>query len=161
MNREFRKRHYHSIGELFKDMAFIVGKIPLIIRNRLKGWIDSDFQERLMMAVTAVNGCRYCNYYHTRVALRMDFEPEMVESLLAGDIDCHDPYEVNALLYAQHWAENNAKPDADLRDQLYATYGHERAVVIELILRMIRFGNLSGNSLDYFLFIISGGRWGQ
>jgi len=114
-----------------------------------------------MMTVTAVNGCRYCNYYHTRVALKMGFEPEEVKSFLAGDINNPDPDEVKALLYAQHWAENNGEPDVDLRDQLYETYGSNRAPVIELILRMIRFGNLSGNTLDYLLFWISRGHRGQ
>lgn len=113
-----------------------------------------------MMAVTAVNGCRYCNYYHTRVALRMGFEPEEVKNLLAGEIDNPDPDEVKALLYAQHWAESNGKPDSDLRDQIIDYYGHNRSAIIETILRMIRFGNLSGNTFDYLLFWISGGRRG-
>ena len=113
-----------------------------------------------MMAVTAVNGCRYCNYYHTRVALRMGFEPKEVKNLLAGEIDNPDPDEVKALLYAQHWAESNGKPDSDLRDQIIDYYGHNRSAIIETILRMIRFGNLSGNTFDYLLFWISGGRRG-
>ncbi|MBN2600725.1 MAG: carboxymuconolactone decarboxylase family protein [Candidatus Marinimicrobia bacterium] len=113
-----------------------------------------------MMVVTAVNGCRYCNYYHTRIALKMGLEPGEAQSLLAGEIDNPDPDEVKALLYAQHWAENNTLPDTDLRERLYVYYGNERAEVIETILRMIRFGNLSGNTLDYFFFKLSGGRWG-
>ena len=161
MKTEFRKRYYHSILEPIKDIVFILDKLPVIIGNWKNWWVSADFQERLMMAVTAVNGCRYCNYYHTRVALKMGFEPEEVQSLLAGEIDNPDPGEIKALLYAQHWAENNGKPDVDLRDQLYETYGPNRAPVIELILRMIRFGNLSGNTLDYFIFKMSRGRRGQ
>jgi len=160
MKTEFRKRYYHTIFAPFKDIVFILGKIPLMIRNRINGWVRSDFQERLMMAVTAVNGCRYCNYYHTRVALRMGFEPKEVKNLLAGEIDNPDPDEVKALLYAQHWAESNGKPDSDLRDQIIDYYGHNRSAIIETILRMIRFGNLSGNTFDYLLFWISGGRRG-
>ena len=161
MKTEFRKRYYHTIFAPLKDIVFIFGKIPLMVRNRINGWVSTDFQERLMMAVTAVNGCRYCNYYHTRVALRMGFEPEEVKNLLAGEIDNPDPDEVKALLYAQHWAESNGKPDSDLRDQIIDHYGHDRSAVIETILRMIRFGNLSGNTFDYLLFWISGGRRGQ
>jgi len=152
MKNDFGKRYYRNIREPVKDITFILGKIPLMVQNKRRSWVSSDFQERLMMAVTAVNGCRYCNYYHTRVALRMGFEPEEVESLLAGDIDNPDSDEIKALLYAQHWAETNAKPDSDLRDQMVAYYGVSRAAVIETILRMIRFGNLSGNSIDYLIF---------
>ena len=155
MKSEFRKRYYYNFREPIKDIIFVMGKLPLMLRNRKHGWVSANFQERLMMAVTAVNGCRYCNYYHTRIALKMGLEPGEAQSLLAGEIDNPDPDEVKALLYAQHWAENNALPDSDLRERLYVYYGNERAVVIETILRMIRFGNLSGNTLDYILFRIS------
>lgn len=161
MKKDFRKRYYHTVWEPVKDIAYILGKIPLMLGNRRNGWVSSDFQERLMMAVTAVNGCRFCNYYHTRVALRMGIEPAEVKSLLAGDIDNPAPNEVKALLYAQYWAETNAGPDGDLRNQMVAHYGANRAAVIETILRIIRFGNLLGNSLDYLLFRLSRGRRGQ
>jgi hypothetical protein len=39
-------------------------------------------------------------------------------------------------------------------------YGTQKVEAIELALQMIRMGNLSGNTLDYVLYKISGGRWG-
>jgi len=35
------------------------------------------------------------------------------------------------------------------------TYGAEKAEVISLILHMIRIGNMSGNTLDYFRYRLS------
>ncbi|MEA2086399.1 MAG: carboxymuconolactone decarboxylase family protein, partial [Chloroflexota bacterium] len=64
-----------------------------------------------------------------------------------------------ALIYAQHWAESNAHPDPEAVRKLEETYGIEKAGAIYLVLRMIRLGNLSGNSLDYLLYRISFGRW--
>lgn len=155
MKNEFRKRYYQNLYELVKDIIFILGRIPVILRNKRASGISSDFQERLMMVVTAVNGCRYCNNYHTGVALRMGFDREEVTSLLAGSIDNPDPDEATALLYAQHWAETNANPDSDYRKQLIDYYGKDRTRMIETILRMIRFGNLSGNSVDYIIYRLS------
>ena len=68
--------------------------------------------------------------------------------------------ERTALAYAQHWAETDARPDSQAVHHLVATYQDERAAMIHAILRMIRFGNLLGNSWDYFLYRISFGRLG-
>jgi len=39
-------------------------------------------------------------------------------------------------------------------------YGVEKADAIDLVLRMIRFANLSGNTWDYLLHRLSFGRFG-
>jgi hypothetical protein len=69
--------------------------------------------------------------------------------------------EAIALLYAQHWADSNAKPDPEATRRLEQAYGAEKAEAINLILRMIRVGNLSGNTWDHLLSRISFGRWGK
>jgi hypothetical protein len=43
---------------------------------------------------------------------------------------------------------------------LQETYGAENAEAIETVLRLIRMGNLGGNTLDYWLYRLSFGRWG-
>ena len=68
--------------------------------------------------------------------------------------------ELPALLYAQHWAEANAQPDPAARAKLVETYGDDTARAIEYILRMIRVGNLSGNTFDFILYRLSFGRLG-
>jgi hypothetical protein len=51
-------------------------------------------------------------------------------------------------------------PEATARERLICEYGVLRAGAIEAVLRMIRVGNLMGNTFDYLLFRISGGRLG-
>ena len=63
-------------------------------------------------------------------------------------------------MYAQHWAESNAHPDPEVVEKLQHTYGEEKADAIHLVLRLIRMGNLMGNTWDQFLYRISFGRWG-
>jgi hypothetical protein len=43
---------------------------------------------------------------------------------------------------------------------LQQTYGREKTEAIHLMLRMIRMGNLLGNSWDYLIYRISFGRKG-
>ncbi|MFW6136286.1 MAG: hypothetical protein ACOC7N_05650 [Chloroflexota bacterium] len=68
--------------------------------------------------------------------------------------------EVPALLYAQHWAEADGQPDPEVRQRVHQRYGEEQLESIEIVLRMIRMGNLLGNTVDYLLYRVSFGRWG-
>jgi AhpD family alkylhydroperoxidase len=123
--------------------------------------ISVSFRERLMLVVTEVNGCRYCSYHHTKQALLAGISPEELNQLLSGHLPDGCPAdEIQALLYAQHWAEQNAQPDPQLTAQLGAVYGQEKAAVINLLLRMIRVGNLLGNTGDYIIHQLSFGHLG-
>jgi hypothetical protein len=68
---------------------------------------------------------------------------------------------VPALLYAQHWAESDGTPDLETRKQIVEIYGEETTKSMELAMRMIRMGNLMGNTWDYILYRVSFGRWGK
>lgn len=159
MNK-FRRRTYQGFGEMLTDVAW-----PLRHRARLRqamgaGLVSPQFRERLMMVVTAVNECRYCAAYHTRESLRVGLETNEIRAMLAGDLATAPEEELPALLYAQHYAETNGRPDAIARHSLQTTYGQSRAEAIETVLRLIRTGNLLGNSTDWLLFKVSYGRWG-
>jgi AhpD family alkylhydroperoxidase len=123
-----------------------------------KGLLSSAFQERLMLAVTAANGCRYCSYFHTRRALKMGVLPQEISRLLSGDVNACPEEEATAVMYAQHWAESDAHPDPEATSKCRQVYGVEKVEALHLILRMIRLGNLLGNTWDYFLYRISFGK---
>lgn len=112
------------------------------------------------MAVTAVNKCRYCAYYHTQESLRAGLPAAEIRQLLDGDIQNAPDDELPALLYAQHWAETHGNPDPAARQRLYAAYDPPRAEAIETVLRMIRTGNMLGNTTDWLLYRLSFGRLG-
>jgi AhpD family alkylhydroperoxidase len=134
-------------------------------RSRIRAVMKQDlispaFRERLMLAVTAVSGCRYCSYVHAREALLAGVPETEMESLLSGVVDDCPGEEIAAVFYAQHWAETDANPDSDARQKLVEVYGDDIAGDIELVLRMIWMGSLMGNAWDYLLYRISFGRWG-
>jgi len=78
-----------------------------------KELISPAFRERLMLAVTAVNGCRYCSYFHAKQALKSGLTPSEIGQLLSGDVTYCPEEQAIALIYAQHWAEYDAHPDPE------------------------------------------------
>lgn len=157
---KFNKRIYKNPKDIFTDLFFpIRNRSQLRELNRAR-LISAPFRERLMLAVTAVNDCRYCSYYHTKQALKSGITKEEIRDILAGDIVNCPKDEAVAVAYAQHWAESNARPDQGVVKRLQQTYGREKTEAINLILRMIRMANLLGNSWDYLLYRISFGKKG-
>jgi AhpD family alkylhydroperoxidase len=156
----FKRRIYHSFREFLTDLRTIASRrkeIRSLMRGRV---IAPSFRERLMLVVTQVNRCRYCSYAHAREALAKGIPQEEIEALGKAMFESSPPEEVPALLYAQHWAEADGEPETSVRDQVVARYGEQVVEMMELALRMIRAGNLSGNTFDYLLYRISFGRWG-
>ena len=157
---KFNRRTYTSPGEFLSDIRFVMRRGKLLKRAREKELVTPAFRERLMLAVTAVHGCRYCSWAHAKQALKSGVDCDELAGLLRGSVEGCPEEEAIAVLFAQHWAETNASPDPEAVQKLRETYGEEKARAIDAVLRMIRLGNLSGNSFDYLLYRLSSGRWG-
>ena len=155
----FQRRRYHSIGSFLRDVGFIM-RNRRAVRRLTRGGLEPKFRERLMLAVTQVNRCRHCSHAHTRAALKEGLSRETIAALLQGEFDDVPENELPALLYAQHWAESEGRPEQDAVDALEAAYDAEMVAQIDLVLRLIRTGNYMGNSLDYLLYRLSFGRLG-
>jgi AhpD family alkylhydroperoxidase len=158
--RKFDRRTYGSPREFFEDIFFVTRNMRRS-RSLMKGTeMPAAFRERIMLAVTSVYGCRYCSWVHTREALRNRVEQDEISSLLTGSVEGCPEEEAVALLYAQHWADSDGRPDLEAVSRLEEAYGSEKAQAIEVVLHMIRLGNLAGNTWDRFLHRISFGRLG-
>ena len=155
----FNKRTFKNAKEFLHELQFPLRNRKQLKEVKKKGLITPAFQERLMLAVTAVNDCRYCSYFHAKLALKNGLTPGEINRLLQGDIDNCPNDEAVAVIYAQHWAEFNGHPDSEALQKLEKVYGVEKTEAIHLILRLIRLGNLLGNSWDYLLFRLSFGKW--
>jgi len=156
---KMRRSIYDNVGQFFADTSFALKnrkKIGLVMKGNL---ISPAFRERLMLTVTSVNNCRFCSYVHSKQALLSGISREETEMLLKGVIENCPEKEVPALFYAQHWADTDANPDPKAKHKLIETYGKDTVEVIELVLRVIRMGNLVGNTCDYFFYRVSFARW--
>jgi len=158
---KYYKRTYRNPREFLSDMIFLLkksGRIRDLMRKRI---LSGAFRERLMLAVISVYGCRYCSWVHAREALRSGVNREEIARLLKGSVDSCPQEEAVAMLYAQHWADSDTKPDHEAISRLVTTYDLEKAETIDLVLRMIRVGNLTGNTWDAFLAKASFGLLGR
>ncbi len=120
-------------------------QIPPLMRGRS---LAPAFRERLMLTVTQVNGCRYCAYAHARMALAEGLSHEEIEISRPRSFEEAPPAERAAIRYAQHWAAADGLPDPQAVQELHDLYGEEQAAAIDLSLRLIRVGNLVGNTWD-------------
>lgn len=146
-----KKRTFRSFGQFWQELFFLLinrKQIRAALRNSA---VSPAFRERLMLAVTSVNDCRYCSYYHTRLALQEGVSAEEAGRLLEGSVDNCPPQEGAALLYAQHWAESDGAPDRAAVQRIIADYGETTLHDIDILLRMIRMGNYLGNAVDNIL----------
>ncbi len=76
------------------------------------GRIDHAFAEKIMLAVTQVNGCRWCSYGHSKAALAAGVSPAELQALLQqADLSGFPEREAVALTFAQHYAESADQPD--------------------------------------------------
>ncbi|MFH1529714.1 MAG: carboxymuconolactone decarboxylase family protein [Pseudomonadota bacterium] len=159
--RPFSRRTFGSFWAFLVELWYQVVHLPALVQAGRDAAIPADFRERLLLAVTAVNQCRYCSWAHSRAALAVGVSHRETEQLLQGVVDLGQPHEVPALYYAQHWAESDGAPEPEATAKLEAVYGEETSHHIKVFLRAIRFGNLLGNSVDKVLHVLSRGQLGH
>lgn len=146
----FRKRIY-TPATLWADLRDFWRHAEDMPRMSRHDRVNEAFGERLMLAVTAVNGCRYCSYAHTKAALACGLEQQEIDKLLEGEVGHVPETEQTAVLFAQHYAETGGSPDPEMLTALERCYGVETAQDILTHLRMITLGNLVGNTADAIL----------
>ena len=156
MDQVFDRRVF-TTSLFFEDLWFLIKHIPQMRGMRQSDDINKRFIEKIMNVVTAVNGCTYCSWFHAKQAAACGLSEDELKNILSlqFETDASD-YELMALLYAQHFAETNGKPKIEMTEQLMDRYGTKTAHHILLIIRLICFGNLSGNTFDAFLSRLKG-----
>ncbi len=156
MSQEFHKRIF-TAGTFFKDIGYLIIHTPQIVAALHDEAIGKAFQEKIMTVVTAINGCTYCTWFHARVAVESGISEDELKNLFNLQFNADaDPHEIPALLYAQHFAETNRNPAPEMTEKLVAFYGEKTALHIILFIRMIYFGNLSGNTWDAVMSRLKG-----
>jgi len=150
MSATFDRRIY--TWPVFKfAITDVFGHMDELRRAARTGRVSGAFAEKIMLAVTSVNGCRYCAYGHTRAALAMGVPEAEIRQILSADLGDFPDEEAVALAFAQHYAESACQPDPGAQQRLVDYYGTETAQDIYTYLRMITFGNLYGNTFDALL----------
>lgn len=114
-----------------------------------------------MMAVTQVNGCRYCSYFPTQVVLKAGMNQKEINKTLAGDFIEAPEEEIAALFFAQHYAEESGEPNKEALTCLINEYGEKKSNAIISYIRAIMVGNAWGNMFDSIRHRITGKPWSE
>ena len=117
--------------------------------------IDKNFSSAIMLAVTEVNGCIYCSYYHTKIILKSGSSNNELESLLSGDLKSANKDQYVALLFAQHYADVDGKYDENMYNSVIEEYGDKKAKGILSTIRLIMMGNAYGIAANCFKLRLS------
>jgi AhpD family alkylhydroperoxidase len=152
----FKKRIF-TLNTFAASLIGLTMGLPGSVQARLRKGVSHAFAEKIRLATTSVNGCVYCSYGHSKLALRSGISKEEIDLLLKGEIGREvDGFEAPGLFFAQHYAETGGRPGAEMLQKLRLAYGESLSKDILAIIREIEFGNLSGNTFDAFLSRLKG-----
>jgi AhpD family alkylhydroperoxidase len=142
----------YSFGESFLHLLKAFVTINYLSKAKKNKTISVIFQERIMLAVTEVNGCALCSYAHTKMALEAGLPKEEITQLLQGSNQENTPKdELNAILFSSYYAECRANVDKTIWDKIVKEYGKEKALGILGAIRIITMGNVYGIALGSFV----------
>jgi len=151
------RRKVYTFAGFAGDFIIFHKDLPALIASLVHRRISRAFESKIMLTVTAVNGCTYCAWFHSKAALNAGLDHTEVNRLLSRQLnELIEDRELAALNFAVHYAETDQMPDRKLLDNLFEVYGKKTADDILLRLRMIYFGNLCGNTFKVFLLRLKG-----
>ena len=140
-----------SVWEFYRIMTLAFRSVPLLKRAKAAGEMNKAFLERIMLAVTEVNGCAMCSYYHTKVALEAGFSEAEIRNMLGGELSDVPAGELEGVLFAQHYADTRGNPSRESWQRILDTYGETGARGVLAVTRMIMLGNAVGIPSGSFL----------
>ena len=138
-------------GNTWTTISVALASLPVLVRALVRPMIPRALREKLMLEVTSVNECGYCQWGHTYLALAQGVPLEEINQIFSSqneDLSARDAGEAAAILFAQHYAECREDYDSGAMEDLRHYYTQAQATEILAYLRAITLGNLTGNSVD-------------
>ena len=133
-----------SLPETYRILVNAIRTMSYMMRGEKSGFLSAALRERLMIAVTEVNGCAMCSYAHARMALESGMQEAEIRSMLDGELHDVPQNEMTAVLFAQHYADTRCVPDRAAWDKLCGQYGRDAALAMLGAIRAITAGNAIG-----------------
>ena len=141
-------------GNLFRTVAYVVTSSPVLIASLVSPKIPPALREKIVLGVSSITDCRYCQWGHTHWAMAHGVTLEEVNQILAHQIEslqAKNPAEAAAILFAERYAENLDQFDPESIENLRKYYSEAQVSEILAYVRAITLGNLVGNTLDAVL----------
>ena len=108
---------------LVRTVGDVVVAAPVLLPALLRPKISPALREKIMLAVSSVNECRYCQWGHTRLATAQGVPLDEVNEILGyQSLEARSSAEAAAILFAQDYAENQGAFDPAWIESLRAYY---------------------------------------
>jgi AhpD family alkylhydroperoxidase len=149
MALEFNKRIF-TMKEHIRIMKHAAKSLGLLMYVKKHKLFNKKFKERIMLAVTEVNGCELCSYVHTKISLSSGMSSSEIREILNGVKDDIPEDELVGVLFAEYYATSHELPEKEMVNRLIEEYGRDKSKIICSILGMITLTNSMGISLGLF-----------
>lgn len=134
----------YSLPEIYRIYVLALRTVPAMARGEKTGLLSKKLRERLMIAVTEVNGCAMCSWYHAKMALETGLDSDEIRRMLAGEFQDVPEEETTAILFARHYADTRGNPSPAAWQRFCDTYGKAPALSMLGAIRGIMLGNAVG-----------------
>ncbi|WP_028054411.1 carboxymuconolactone decarboxylase family protein [Sinorhizobium medicae] len=114
-----------TVGNFFKTVGNVVVSAPVLLSALIRPKTSAALREKVMLGVTSVNDCRYCQWGHSHWAMAHGVPLEEVNQILCQQTEAlkaQNPAEAEAILFAQYYAENLDRIDPESIDNLRKYY---------------------------------------
>ena len=145
------KARIFTTSTFYKHLKVSIAHFSDFLKARKNKIVSKVFREKIMLAVTQVNGCRYCNYVHAKSAIDAGASEDEINAMLNGELGEVDKDESLALMFAQHYADTDGKPDKETYEKFVEHYGAQKSTDILAMIRTIMTANIHGIALDALL----------
>jgi hypothetical protein len=117
----FSRRSYTDVQQMIADVRAIWLAPHDLISLRNDARINHPLLEKIMLAISGINGSRFLGSAQARYAAQQGLSDTEISSLLRGEISYATADEAPALVVAQHYAEEQGHPDEDMRLVMFAS----------------------------------------
>ena len=141
-------------GNVFRTVAGVAASGRVLLSALFRPKIPAALREKIMLGVTSITDCRYCQWGHTHWAMAHGVPLEEVNQILGNQVEslkAKDPAEAAAILFARHYAEHLDQFDPGSIENLRTFYSNAQVAEILAYVRAITFGSLTGNTVEAFL----------
>ena len=99
---------------LFRTVADVVVSAPALLPALVRPKTSHALREKIMLAVSSVNECRYCQWGHAQLASAQGVSLEEINEILGfQSLEAATSAEAVAILFAQSYAENGNRAEPE------------------------------------------------
>jgi AhpD family alkylhydroperoxidase len=138
-------RTFTSAGETLSDLVGVLGRTGPLAAVYLRGRLDPELRERVMVAVSRVNACHGCTFVHERWALRSGVASDELAAIGLSDFATLDDRSRAAVLFATARAESRFRGPVPSEVATYASsqLTAKELAAVEAVARAMALANLS------------------